>query len=110
MAVTKGNYTEYLKDSNTKNKNIEYFLKSTHYEINTIINELKISKSSGYDGITTDLIKEIGKSLVEPLTLAINKSIATGTVPGCMKIAKVVPVFKRGDSSNFTNYRPIGSI
>ncbi len=47
-------------------------------KINKIINELNTSKSSGYNEITTNLIKEIGKSLVEPLSLAINKSIATG--------------------------------
>ncbi len=104
MPVMKGQYKEYLKDSNTKNI---FLSPTTHDEIKKIINELKTSKSSGHDGITTNLIKEIGKSLVEPLTLAINKSIATGVVPDCMKIAKVVPVFKRGDPSNFTNYRPI---
>ncbi len=91
-----------MKDSNIKN----IFL-TTHYEINKIINELKTSKSSGYDGITANLIIEICKSLVEPLILAISKSIDTGVVPDCMKIAKVVQVFKCGDSSNLTNYRPI---
>ena len=53
------------------------------------------------------LIKKIGKPLVEPLALAINKSIATGVIPDCMKIAKFFPDFRHRDSSSFTNYRPI---
>jgi hypothetical protein len=42
-----------------------------------------------------------------PLTHIINLSLATGVVPQKMKIAKVIPIFKSGDRTLFTNYRPI---
>ncbi len=63
-------------------------------------------KCSGYDGITTNLIKEIGKSLVEPLTLSMNNFISIGVVLDCMQMAKVVPVFKHGVFSNFYIFFP----
>ena len=37
----------------------------------------------------------------------INESICDGVFPDNLKIAKVVPVFKSGDSEIPTNYRPI---
>ena len=36
-----------------------------------------------------------------------NLSLSSGTVPDQMKIARVVPSFKAGDLSLFTNYRPV---
>ena len=36
-----------------------------------------------------------------------NLSLSSGTVPNQMKIARVVPLFKTGDLSLFTNYRPV---
>ena len=52
-SMTKGQYTEYLKDSNTNNIRIFSLSPTTQYEINKIINEFKTSNSSGYDGIYT---------------------------------------------------------
>ena len=36
-----------------------------------------------------------------------NLSISHGIVPDQMKIARVIPLFKAGDQSLFTNYRPV---
>ena len=40
-------------------------------------------------------------------TYICNKSFEFGIFPDSMKIAKVIPVFKAGDKSQFHNYRPI---
>ena len=37
----------------------------------------------------------------------INLSFITGVFPTCFKHATVVPIFKKGDRCNVTNYRPI---
>ena len=43
----------------------------------------------------------------EPLTHIINLSIQSGIIPDRMKIARAIPIFKSGDSSLLTNYRPV---
>ena len=44
---------------------------------------------------------------MKPLTLLINQIIHTGEFPKQLKIVKVKPLFKKGNQSSFTNYRPI---
>ena len=42
-----------------------------------------------------------------PLEAIFNLSFFTGIVPSSLKIAKVIPVFKKGSRSHRNNYRPI---
>ena len=44
---------------------------------------------------------------IEPLTYIINNSIQEGVFPSELKFARVVPLFKSGDSNQITNFRPI---
>ena len=39
--------------------------------------------------------------------MAINSSLSSGVVPNCMKIAKVIPLYKAKDQQIISNYRPI---
>ena len=39
--------------------------------------------------------------------LIFNKAITTGQYPDALKIAKVIPLFKKGETTLITNYRPI---
>ena len=65
-----------------------------------------ISKSScGYDGISTRLLKNMKSVLAKPLTVIINQMLTTGIFPDKLKIAKVIPIFKKDDPEIFTNYR-----
>ena len=75
--------------------------------INKIIYNLPPKSSSGCDGISTKLLKVIAPVIIKPLTLLINQVLNTGTFPDKLKIAKVIPIFKKGDPSLFENYRPI---
>jgi len=72
-----------------------------------LINNLKNSKSTGFDNISPKLIKQVMHAVIDPLVYLYNLSFETGIVPGKLKIAKVVPVYKSGDSSLPNNYRPI---
>ena len=76
-------------------------------ELLKIIAKLKNSKSPGYDNIGPSLIKDVSVLIVDPLVHIFNLSLLNGCVPDKLKIAKVIPVFKKGDRSQPTNYRPI---
>ena len=45
--------------------------------------------------------------IVAPLTHVINLSISTSQFPAIWKVAKVVPLLKKGDALNPKNYRPV---
>ena len=53
------------------------------------------------------MVKSLKNELYMPLTLIINQMLHTGMYPNAFKIAKVIPIFKTGDPSLLTNYRPI---
>ena len=98
------NYGHYL------NKDIHSsftFMNIDEDAINKIIYNLPPKSSSGCDGISTKLLKVIDPVIIKPLTLLINQVLKTGTFPDKLKIAKVIPIFKKGDQSLFENYRPI---
>ena len=44
---------------------------------------------------------------VKPLTYIIIKSIEEGILTNELKLARVVPIFKTGDPSSISNYRPL---
>ena len=82
-------------------------LLSEQESITMVINSLTNKSSVGIDGISTILLKCIAPSIIKPLTLIINQIMKTGVFPNKMKLAKVVPIYKKDDPTQVTNYRPI---
>ena len=76
-------------------------------DITKLISTLATKNSSGHDGISLKLLKFISPVLIKPLTLIINQSLITGIFPTNLKIAKVLPYFKKIDIMLMDNYRPI---
>ena len=64
-------------------------------------------KASGPFSIPTQILKDYGQLLVDPLQCIINKSLREGIFPALLKSARVCPIFKKGDQQNCGNYRPI---
>ena len=87
----------------TYNKN----LLSQKDNINEAINRLKNKSSYGHDEISNKIIKSANNSLIQPLMLIINQMLMTDEFPSDLKISRVKPLFKFGDASLFSNYRPI---
>ena len=75
-------------------------------EVIRIIRNLK-EGGCGWDNINASIVKSTFTSFIEPLTHVLNLSITNGVFPNEMKIARVVPLFKSGDSMLFSNYRPV---
>ena len=61
---------------------------------------LKLSKSPGYDEINSNVVKKCFSQLCEPLKHVFNLSIETRVFPDKLKIARVLPVYNAGDSSD----------
>ena len=100
------------------NKSYKDFLKDRIYatfhfetvtidEVKKIISKLKPKGSSGQDGISSALLKDINFTTVNIITLIINQSISTGIFPDKLKVAKIVPIFKKDNPHLTGNYRPI---
>ena len=72
----------------------------------SIIKNLK-EGSSGWDGISPSIVKSTCAAFIEPLTHIFNLSISQGIFPNDLKIARVIPLFKSGNSMSLSNYRPV---
>ena len=84
-----------------------FFDPVTPNELSEISNAFRPGKAAGHDRIPISIIKQSIQIIADPLAHIINLSITHGIVPDQMKIARVIPLFKAGDRSLFTNYRPI---
>ena len=74
------------------------------------INILKNTNSTGEDQIPVTLLKRCHVHLLKPLKHIINTIFSTAVVSESFKSATVIPIFKCGDPTNMTNYRPIALI
>ena len=97
-------FTDYLNNPTEHRFN---FNTITESETLSIINKLKSKNSSGKDEISNKLLKSIKDEIAKPLTIIINQSLKTGIFPEELKIAKVKPLYKKGDNFCLNNYRPI---
>ena len=69
--------------------------------------ELQNKTSTDSNGLSSYFIKNIISEITVPLLHIFNLSLQKGIVPSQLKQAKVVPIFKAGESGNADNYRPI---
>ena len=82
----------------------------TKQELSILIDGLNLRKSPGYDNIGPKIIVDFSKYFITPLLFIFNKSISLGRVPDLLKISRVIPILKKSDKSNPTNYRPISML
>ena len=98
------NFTKHLQGDYQKSM----FLKSTsNKEIEEIIASMKSKSKCGIDGISSKLIKHISHIISIPLCHVFNLPFTCGIIPRELKMSLVTPIYKTGDKTKFTNYRPI---
>jgi len=79
----------------------------TEAEIVSTFVTIKNKNSSGYDGISNRNLKSFGKFCSKLLANVFNKSLTIGKFRDRLKYFVVNPLFKKGEKSELTNYRPI---
>ena len=92
---------------NNSDNNVFQFHDIDESIVEKIIDNFPSKNSCGYDGISLRLLKFCKLTIIKPLMLIIRQVLNTGIFPEKLKIARVIPIFKKGDEELFSNYRPI---
>jgi len=74
------------------------------YEINKI---LKWKTSYGYDEVPSWIVKLSMPFISSPLISICNKMLSTDTFPTWLKFSQVFPLFKKGNKTEMSDYRPV---
>ena len=98
---------EFIKYLGNPSQQSVFLSRVTKEEIIDEIKNLKINKSPGQDEFTAKFLKISVNKIAPVLCEIFNLSIKTGKYPDPLKIAKVIPIYKKGDPSLTSNYRPI---
>lgn len=75
--------------------------------ISKLIGNLKTSSAPGPDDIPSKFLKSTKLVLSHILQVIYTQSLLEGQIPDDWKMAKVTPVFKTGNRSDPSNYRPM---
>ena len=108
------NLAKTLKNTN---KTVNFYLKRPltynlflnpvdESEIQNIFKTLK-NAAPGYDEIKMEPLKLVLEYIIVPLCHVCNLSLSQGIFPDELKIANVIPLHKKDDSMQFSNYRPV---
>ena len=94
-------FTKYMSPSILESF---YCEEITTHEIEFQIINMARNKKSSLEGYNLSIIKDVNYIISHPLQHVFNKSIACGVFPAGLKLAKVIPVFKKGDCTQPGNY------
>ena len=75
--------------------------------VRKLLRGLKIHKATGPDHIPTRLLYDFANELVPTLTHIFQKSLDSGAISDDWREAAIVPIFKKGDRHQASNYRPV---
>ena len=78
----------------------------TDVECSYIIKNLKCTKQPT-NSIPTKLFINISSYICKTICDMINQCFMQGKFPNCLKFACVIPIFKKGEKQEISNYRPI---
>ena len=76
-------------------------------EIKTLIDILNPNKASGPDGISNKMLKPVAQEVAQPLSILFNRSFREGKFAESWKHSNVIPLPKKGDKSEPSNFRPV---
>ena len=104
-ANVKLSYDEFLIDINCKSS--MFVAPTNENEVINIVSKFASKSSQDVYGLNMKVIKGIMQVIIKPFTHICNMSLKSGVFPNDLKIAKVLPLFKSGEKSEVSNYRPV---
>jgi len=72
-----------------------------------LLHNIKPHKATGPDGIPAYFLKELSYEIAPILTKIFQSSLHQGVLPTEWKSANVISIFKKGDRTTVSNYRPV---
>ena len=94
-----------FSNSNTTNSFSLY--ECDQVEVESVMASFNLNKKTGPNSIPPSIFREFRTNLSEPISDIINLSFKTGVYPTKMKLANVIPIYKKGSKIIVGNYRPI---
>ncbi len=76
-------------------------------DIIDLLSLLDPNKAVGHDLISNRMLREVRNEVANPISLLLQRSFDEKTFPKPWKLAHVIPIFKSGDRTLVSNYRPI---
>ena len=97
------------RNESYKKKNCQQSIspKTTIREKSKILSDMKNKCSVDAFNLNNYCLRLLAPSISPFLCEVFNSSLNFGLFRYCLKIAKVIPIFKEGDESDPSNYRPI---
>lgn len=83
------------------------FSPTTEDELINIMSTLSNKFTAGDDLLPSFFIRDCRYVFAKPLTTMINLSLKTGVFPNRWKRSRICPIYKKGDSTQISNYRAI---
>ena len=77
------------------------------FEVAALCRSLDERKATGHDGLPAVVLKRCADTLAPSLAKLFNVSLSSGTVPSKFKMVNISPLFKGGDVTVASNYRPV---
>ena len=75
---------------------------------NSVLSSLVVSEQAVLDVLLSlDITKASGPDKINPRLRLFNISVTSCQIPAIWNLAHVIPIFKKGDRSRVSNYRPV---
>lgn len=98
-----------IKEKTAPNKSTEKFnfTPESEEKIIKLIDRIRTDVAVGYDNINAKLIKDTKATISKTLTKLVNISYEKSTFPNCLKKAIVRAIYKKDNTEEASNYRPL---